>query len=546
MKQEKVVFIADFYKDIVAGGAELYTDVIFEELKDSCEIIKITSNETNKKFLKKYNKCLFVISNFILLGEDCKKYICDNMRYVIIEHDHKYLRNNNPVHYKKCLAPPDEIQNMEFYQKAVAVFCQSKLHCEIIYKNTLLKNLINLGGNLWSKEHISILSKYIDSQKSPLCAILESVNKNKGMIKAIDYCRNTSQQFRLIPSLDYEIFIKTLSSFKKLVFFPLWIESFSRLAIEAKILGCELVTNGRLGCASEGLLNLSGKKLLDRVIQDQERIITTFKNLILNNKIPNYYEKKLPKISIMTTFVDGEKYIKGWLKSCEQQTIFNEIDIYICDAGSTGNEQKIIKNFMKKHKNVFYTKKNNKISASEAFNEMMKESPNEYISLVPLDDRLAKDYSEILRKYLFFSETDLVYGDCFQTMKPNETFCSNSSHGRRYEHSLKDFSRENMIKCLPGPIPMFKKQTIVKSGGFDIILKHVNDWEVWLRCIRNGAEFFKVHAPVGLYYFSPTGVTTSKKNEASKRREEKKVFYEYRDVIGEENFQIFKNYFDEY
>ena len=75
MKQEKVVFIADFYKDIVAGGAELYTDVIFEELKDSCEIIKITSNETNKKFLKKYNKCLFVISNFILLGEDCKKYI---------------------------------------------------------------------------------------------------------------------------------------------------------------------------------------------------------------------------------------------------------------------------------------------------------------------------------------------------------------------------------------------------------------------------------------------------------------------------------------
>ena len=42
-----------------------------------------------------------------------------------------------------------------------------------------------------------------------------------------------------------------------------------------------------------------------------------------------------------------------------------------------------------------------------------------------------------MRKTLFFrDDVDLVYSDCLQTTKPNETFDSNSSNGAVYDIQL--------------------------------------------------------------------------------------------------------------
>jgi len=238
--------------------------------------------------------------------------------------------------------------------------------------------------------------------------------------------------------------------------------------------------------------------------------------------------------------------LQGFLESCTQQTIFDEIDFYVYDAASTGKEQQIMKQYTKKYSNIHHLRDEKKIGSSEAFNKMMLSSPNDLVAMISLDDRPAPYYAELLRKYLAFSGKDLVYGDCFQTRRPNETFFNNTCNSIKYSHSLQDFQPEHMIKSQPGPMPMFKKEIILKNGGFDVEYKHVNDWELWLRCVRAGAEFLKVHRAVGLYYLNPDGVTTAKKHEANKRKEEKRVFYEYKDVFGEKNFEFYKAYFDQF
>jgi hypothetical protein len=86
---------------------------------------------------------------------------------------------------------------------------------------------------------------------------------------------------------------------------------------------------------------------------------------------------------------------------------------------------------------------------------------------------------------------------------------------------------------------------IQRSGGFNTSLKHANDWELWLRCVRDGSVFYKVDCRVGQYYFNPDGVTTSQNTFHSKIKEEAAIFNEFKDVIGDDNYNKYKNYFSQ-
>jgi len=106
-----------------------------------------------------------------------------------------------------------------------------------------------------------------------------------------------------------------------------------------------------------------------------------------------------------------------------------------------------------------------------------------------------------------------------------------------------DFSPENMVKCLPGPMPLFTKKMVEKNGFFEEKLKYANDWEFWLRCVSNGSKFKKVNFISGLYYNNPNGMSTSGKYAIDRKLEEKEVFNKYRNVLGR-NYERFKNYFN--
>jgi hypothetical protein len=164
--------------------------------------------------------------------------------------------------------------------------------------------------------------------------------------------------------------------------------------------------------------------------------------------------------------------------------------------------------------------------------------------MIQVDDRPAPNYCEILRKHLIYSsDIDLVYGDCLQTKEPNETYINNSSTSL-YEHSTLSFTKENMIKCLPGPMPMFKKQMLEKNGNFNEYLIYANDWELWLRCVRGGSKFKKINTSIGLYYYNPNGKSTSLNNIKEKMKEEKDIFNEYIDIIGQKNYSMYRQYFN--
>jgi glycosyltransferase involved in cell wall biosynthesis len=543
---KKVIFISDFFIDEIRGGAEFCNDALINSLKHKFTFERHKSETITLQFINDNRDCFFIVANFFLLREDCKTAL-RNATYVIFEHDHKYIKSNNPSLYKGFLAPESQLQNKEFFKNALAVICQSKKHSKVVQKNLLLNNVVNSAGNIWTTEQIGILEKNLNAEKTIEFAILNSQNKNKGMPAAIDFCNKNNLPFEYLNAAPFEKYIENMSKIKHLIFFPQWLESYSRLAIEARILGCKLVTNNLLGAASEDYFKLKGRELLEYIKGNNTIIVNRWIKLIDTHEIDHIKPIKLPKITVFCPIYNAEKYIENFLQDMKNQTIFDDCELIIINANSPQNEDEYIHAFMEENKNVVYKKLDYRATVMETENMALKRAKGEFFAQSCVDDAHAPEYLEILAKHLHFSEDiDLVYADCFQTNKPHETFEDNSSNGKRYEHSLNGFSKENMIKCLPGPMPMWKKSVHDKCGYFNEEMAHAGDWEMFLRMVEAGCKFKKVDRPLGLYFYNAEGLSTGVEYAAKRGKEEAAVFFEHKDTFGERNYQRYEPYFKQF
>jgi hypothetical protein len=542
---KNVIIITDFLSKEIAGlgGAQLYNEELLKLLSSKYNVILKKSKEVDIAFLNERKDDFFIVSNFILLGKDEKLFIENNLNYSILEHDHKYCDSNNPAIFKDFVIPEGHLINKSFFKKARAVFCQTAYHSKILEKNLFLDNIVNLSCNLWSMEEIALLESLMGTKKEYKYSIFNTPNINKGTLKAINYCRQKDIHYHEIHPMAQKTFLTEVAKSENIVFFPTWVETFSRVAVEARILGCKLITNNLIGALHEPFFSKKGADLLAHIKDERDNILSKFSNIIDNSGGDIYFKSfEKPKASIIATFYNSKKYMKNFMESVVKQTYFKNTEFIIVDAASTEDEQSIIKEYQSE--NIKYIRLEDKKNIPESFNLALKEVKTDFVGFVCVDDYMSSDHVEVLTKTLFNNpDIDLAYGTCLQTNKENETLEKNSSFGAVYEHSLNDFSRENMIKCLPGPMPMFRMSMLKNNGYFNESLKYANDWELWLRCVRGGSKFKKVNFVSGLYYNNPSGMSTSNKHALERRQEEKGVFNEYKDVLGS-NYDIFAGYFN--
>ncbi len=535
---KKIVYINDFFLEDFVGGGELNDHELLSMLSKKYEVQKIRSNNVTIKFLQENKNSFFIISNFINLKITCKDYIND-LNYVIYEHDHKYVKSRNPAVYKDFKAGVSEIINYHFYKNAKAVFCQSKFHKQIIEKNLDIKNVINLGGNLWSLDTLEYIRDMSNNNKENSCAVLQSSTPHKNTQGAIKYCEENNLKYNLISNPNYKQFLKLISTNEKFVFLPKSPETLSRIIIEARMLGCSIATNSLVGATSEEWFSLKGEELINFFIKKREII----EKLVVDVIEADYKKIKKPKISIIATFYKAEIYLEQFLQDLTEQTIFDDCELILIDSASPGREQEIVSNYTAKHKNIIYKRYDELFPPTEGHNIAMKMASGKYITWAMIDDRKRKDNLEVLCNTLENNpDVDLVYGDCIVTSVKNETFDETTSTVKS-EHSIQEFSPENMVKCLPGPMPMWTRKMIDAAGFFD----HENqdfcdDWEMWLRCVSYGFKFKKVNQSIGLYL---EGGRSQLDNNIEQRKEEAALFFKYGKLFGN-NFNNFYPYFKQF
>lgn len=267
----KIAFVSDFFlSDEVIGGAELVNDCLIDRLRERGYTVEIFPSH---EFCDTSQHDFFIISNFINMSEESKGALLDKP-YIIYEHDHKYLKNRNPSVFPEFKAPPHMIVNEKFYRSAKAVFCQSKIHADVVRKNLAIRNVVSTGCSLWHKEHLETLRKHCNSEKAPLHAVLGSNNIIKGTAEAEQYCKENGLEYGVIPFSEFDEFIKNIASYETLVFFPRTLETFCRVVVEARMAGCKLITNDWNGCTHEEWFpNYKGEALIDFVESKQEEVV---------------------------------------------------------------------------------------------------------------------------------------------------------------------------------------------------------------------------------------------------------------------------------
>ncbi len=305
----KIGFIADFFSNQILGGAELNDSVLIDKLeKRGYNIKKITSSKTSVEDVLDCD--FFIVSNFVGLKDEIKTIIMLK-RYIIYEHDHKYLKTRDPSKFPNFLAPKKELINVDFYKKAEKVFVLSNICKDIIEKNLEINNVVNIGCSLWSDEKLNYLKSLDKNNKNEKYCIINSNNSIKGTRPAIEYCNSNEISFDLIGPLPEKELLKKMSEYQYLLFFPQVLETLSRITVEAKMLNCKVVTNKKLlGAASEEWFELQGDDLIKAIKIKVDNAIDLFEEAILDKSI-----------TVILNCYRRPEYLKEQIKSIREQTV---------------------------------------------------------------------------------------------------------------------------------------------------------------------------------------------------------------------------------
>ena len=261
----KIIFVADFFANEIAGGGELNNQELIDILRErDTHVLEVKSNRLTPELISECSKKVkFIVANFVMLSEKSKTMLENDREYIIYEHDHKYVKSRNPANYENFIAPKSEIINFNFYKNAKAVLCQSQFHADIVESNLKLDNIISLGGNLWSEDSLETMLSMSKTDKKPTCAIMSSTNWHKNTADAIKLCKAKQWDYDVISPCGYIEFLLRLGESEKFVFLPKTPETLSRIAVEARMMGLLVVTNSLVGATREDWFCLKGEELIE-------------------------------------------------------------------------------------------------------------------------------------------------------------------------------------------------------------------------------------------------------------------------------------------
>ena len=300
-------------------------------------------------------------------------------------------------------------------------------------------------------------------------------------------------------------------------------------------MGVSIYANNLVGACKEPWFKLKGQELIDFM---REKRIEIFSN-VKKSFISTQREEK--EISIITTYHDAEEFIEHYLKNITSQTIFDKCELILIDANSKNKEKKIVHKYLKKFDNIKFIELKEKLKPTPCFNIGLKEARGKYVTFAHIDDRKSKNSLELLYNEIKKTNVDLVYGDVAISKIKNESFEQNNKKVL-FEHSTYEFSKQNMIKCLPGPMPMWKKTMHDACGFFDDVgHDYADDWDMWLRAVQFGCVFKKLNKIVGVYLAGGR----SQQQDIEQKKEEAKLFFEHGNLFGI-YYDRYKNYFQQF
>ena len=396
-----ILFVCDAFVEQYQGGGELTTEAIIEA--SYFPAVKLLSHQVTVEIMEKHKNSYWIFGNFSNLDKKCILYALKNLDYSIIEYDYKFCKYRSSKKHIEIEGFCNCEQSIHgkliatFFAKSKCNFWMSRAQLkkyETLFpflkneKNTVLSSVFN-------DSTLDYLSKANTDKKNNKWVILDSPSWIKGKEAAIEYAKNNNLEYELVWNLSYEKLLNKLASSKGLIFLPLGADTCPRLVIEAKLLGCEIISNDNVQHAKEDWFKTK-ESILSYLSTSGERFwrkIEQFASKNLHFR-PEKTEKG-PNFKVITPFYNAEQWIGKCIDSLKSQ-YYKNFECYLVDDISDDNSYEIAKKAIQGDKRFKITKNKHK---SYALANIVQEIENskcgeeDVVIILDGDDWLASSYS---------------------------------------------------------------------------------------------------------------------------------------------------------
>jgi len=251
----KLIICADFFGD--AGGAEqtlrVLTDRLIEErgLKKE-EVITILTTKLKGEHLDQFKDAIWIFGNYfhLIYSPLRQKLIDSDINYYVVEFDYKVCPTRNFELYAQKHGRPyaydSHAERVDaFLAAARKVFFMSKRQMErhLLFCRLLNRENCVLSGSCFDEETLALLNKYKENAKEDICAVYGQPTWQKGSANAIFWCEQNNRRYKSLFGKNYTDFLEELSKCSTFVFLPNGADTSPRTAIEAQLMGVDLITS---------------------------------------------------------------------------------------------------------------------------------------------------------------------------------------------------------------------------------------------------------------------------------------------------------------
>jgi glycosyltransferase involved in cell wall biosynthesis len=468
LKSKNIIFVADLFVENLQGGAELVNEQLINLLRQRGHTVtKMRCPGLTIDLLRSFKNHPLIFGSIITLAENIKNELSSGgYNYVFYEHDHKYLTERNPAKFVNFKAPKASIVNVGFYENAKLVLCQSSAHEEIINKNLNLSNTVNLGSSLWGENFLNEIAS-IPINKTKKYAIVASDNPVKNQAGCENFCKAKGLKYDIVSAPTPISLARKMSEYEYLIFFPTVPESLCRVAVEAKMVGCKIITNNLLGASSEPWFSSNPEEIINEMRRAPLKTLSVLEDFLAETGETT--EETHFKIIVPT--YNSEKWIGNCINSIKTQGYKNFECIVINDC-STDNTLKVIQDFVGDDKRFQIIDNESNLGAlCNIYNSIYSSNPDrdDVIVTVDGDDRLAHPFVLGLLDQIYTQEECwITYGNYVDslTLQPGK-FSKQIPHNIIKESSYREnpWSSSHLRTFKFGLWDKVKKEDLIQEDG---------------------------------------------------------------------------------
>jgi len=385
------VFVADCFSRDYEGGAELTTQALLEH--SLVPVLQIYSWQINEQTIVSLKDRHWIFGNYHLLPTDSILDCCKNLEYSIIEYDYKFCKERLPEKHisidGKCDCETTHRGKMVsiFMAKAKNIFFMSKKqeekYCDVF---PFLKDANSkILSSVFSTETLKSISSLDVSNKNDKYLIQDSKSWVKGTSDSIDYAKKNGIKYEMFSDLSYKEMLEKFATSRGFICLPRGSDTCPRTAIEAKMLGCDLVLNDNVQHKDEewfsGSKDITYKYMKSRSDSFWKDILET-----TGMRLPkDCTSKENTHFKIIIPVYNSKEWIRMTIRSILLQK-YKNYQCIIADDMSTDETLSVVQDIVGKNDKFIVVKNTKKKYALKNIYDSVKLSnPNEGDVVVILD-----------------------------------------------------------------------------------------------------------------------------------------------------------------